>query len=76
VHLAEAVRQRAGVPIGAVGLITEAEQAEVIVRDGKADLVLLGRALLRDPYWPWRAAQALGASLKELVPPPSWRAFW
>ncbi|MBS3932922.1 MAG: NADH:flavin oxidoreductase/NADH oxidase [Truepera sp.] len=75
VHLAEAVKQRAGVLSGAVGLITEAEQAEAIVRDGKADLVLLGRALLRDPYWPLQAAQALGVSLKELVPPQYWRAF-
>lgn len=74
VPLAEAVKQRAGVLSGAVGLITEAEQAEAIVRDGKADLVLLGRELLRDPYWPLRAAQALGVNLKELAPPQYWRA--
>jgi 2,4-dienoyl-CoA reductase-like NADH-dependent reductase (Old Yellow Enzyme family) len=75
VFLAEGVRRRAQVFSGAVGLITEPAQAEAIVREGKADLVLLGRVLLRDPYWPLRAAQALGVSLEALVPPQYRRAF-
>jgi 2,4-dienoyl-CoA reductase-like NADH-dependent reductase (Old Yellow Enzyme family) len=62
VPFAEAIRGRAGVMTGAVGLITEPKQAETIVADGKADLVLLARELLRDPYWPLHAAQALGAA--------------
>ena len=45
---------------GAVGLITEAEQAEAILRSGRADVVLLARQMLRDPYWPIHAATALG----------------
>jgi 2,4-dienoyl-CoA reductase-like NADH-dependent reductase (Old Yellow Enzyme family) len=61
VELAERVRRESGVPSGAVGLITEPAQADAIVRDGRADLVLLARELLRDPHWPLRAAAALGA---------------
>jgi 2,4-dienoyl-CoA reductase-like NADH-dependent reductase (Old Yellow Enzyme family) len=60
VPFAEAIRREAGVTTGAVGLITEPEQAEEIVAAGRADLVLLGRQLLREPYWPLRAARALG----------------
>ena len=60
---AEAIRERAGVMTGAVGLITEPAQAEAIVAGGKADLVLLARQLLRDPYWPLHAAQALGVEV-------------
>jgi 2,4-dienoyl-CoA reductase-like NADH-dependent reductase (Old Yellow Enzyme family) len=44
-----------------VGLITEPAQAEAVVAGGKADLVLLAREMLRDPYWPLHAARALGA---------------
>ena len=58
---AAAIRARAGVATGAVGLITEPAQAEEIVASGQADVVLLARALLRDPYWPLHAAKALGA---------------
>ncbi|MEO3780001.1 NADH:flavin oxidoreductase/NADH oxidase [Micromonospora sp. B11E3] len=65
VPLAARIRREAGVATGAVGLIVEPEQAEQIVADGEADLVLLGRELLRDPYWPRRAATRLGAA-------PSW----
>ncbi|MEJ0010358.1 MAG: NADH:flavin oxidoreductase/NADH oxidase [Alphaproteobacteria bacterium] len=61
VPFADRIRREAGMPTGAVGLITEAEQADAIVRDGKADMVLLARAFLRDPYWALHAAQALGA---------------
>jgi 2,4-dienoyl-CoA reductase-like NADH-dependent reductase (Old Yellow Enzyme family) len=60
VPFAEAVRRETGMLTGAVGLITEPEQADEIVRSGRADLVLLGRGLLRDPYWPLHAARALG----------------
>ncbi|MDD5562806.1 MAG: NADH:flavin oxidoreductase/NADH oxidase [Thermoanaerobaculaceae bacterium] len=55
------IRREAGVASGAVGMITEPAQAEQIVATGEADAVLLARALLRDPYWPLRAAHALGA---------------
>ncbi|TAL17574.1 MAG: NADH:flavin oxidoreductase/NADH oxidase, partial [Frankiales bacterium] len=54
VPFAAAVRGGAGVPTGAVGLITEPAQAEAIVAEGKADVVLLARELLRDPHWPLR----------------------
>lgn len=64
VPLAEAVRRKADVPTGAVGLITEATQAEQVLNDGSADLVLLAREMLRDPYWPLRAAQQLGVEVK------------
>lgn len=63
VPFAERVRRDAGVPTGAVGLITEPAQADAIVREARADLVLLARELLRDPRWPLRAAHALGASV-------------
>lgn len=62
VPLAAAVRA-AGIPTGAVGLITEPEQADMILADGQADLVFLARELLRDPHWPLRAAAVLGAEV-------------
>jgi 2,4-dienoyl-CoA reductase-like NADH-dependent reductase (Old Yellow Enzyme family) len=58
---AAAIRREAGIATGAVGMITEPVQAEQIVATGEADAVLLGREMLRDPYWPLRAAHALGA---------------
>ena len=61
VPFAERVRREGGVASGAVGLITDAAQADAIVRAGRADLVLVGRESLRDPHWPLRAAKALGA---------------
>ena len=54
------IRRRTGVPTGAVGMITAPEQADHIIRSGQADLVSLAREMLRDPYWPRRAARALG----------------
>ncbi len=60
VPFAAAIRRDAGIATGAVGLITEAAQAEEVIRSGQADLVLLAREMLRDPYWPMRAAQELG----------------
>jgi len=68
VAFAERVRREAGVATGAVGRVTEAAEAEAIVRAGRADLVLLGRALLRDPHWALRAAAALGAPAPWAVP--------
>lgn len=58
-QFAERVRKEAGIPSGAVGMITDAAQAEHVLRTGQADLVLLARELLRDPYWPLNAAEAL-----------------
>ena len=60
VAFAERVRREAGIATSAVGLILEPDQAEQIIRQGRADLVLLGRQMLREPYWPQRAAKALG----------------
>jgi 2,4-dienoyl-CoA reductase-like NADH-dependent reductase (Old Yellow Enzyme family) len=63
VPFAERVRREAGIATGAVGLITEAKQADEIIRKGQADVVLLARELLRDPYWPLRAARELGHTI-------------
>ena len=60
VPFAAAIRERAGTPTGAVGLLTEPAQADAVVAEGKADIVLLARQMLRDPYWPLHAAVALG----------------
>jgi len=57
--LAARIRREVGIATGAVGLITAAAQAEQIVATGAADVVLLARELLRDPYWPMHAAQQL-----------------
>jgi 2,4-dienoyl-CoA reductase-like NADH-dependent reductase (Old Yellow Enzyme family) len=57
---AERIRREAGILTGAVGMITSPSQAEYIVAGGQADAVLLARELLRDPYWPLRAARELG----------------
>lgn len=61
VPFAAQVKREAGIATMAVGLITEAEQAERIVASGEADLVALGRAIMDDPRWAWRAAAVLGA---------------
>jgi len=64
VPFAEQVRREADVPAAAVGIITEAMQADAIIRMGQADLVLLGREFLREPYWPLKAARTLGKEKK------------
>jgi 2,4-dienoyl-CoA reductase-like NADH-dependent reductase (Old Yellow Enzyme family) len=64
---AEAIRAEAGIATGAVGMISEAVQAETILATEQADLVLLARELLRDPYWPRRAAKALDVKIKAPV---------
>ena len=61
VPFAERIRAEAGVPTGAVGMITDPEHAEKVVAGGSADAVLLARAMLRDPHWALRAADVLGA---------------
>jgi 2,4-dienoyl-CoA reductase-like NADH-dependent reductase (Old Yellow Enzyme family) len=60
VPFAERIRREAKIATGAVGMITSPAQADHILRTGQADLVFLARELLRDPYWPLHAAQALG----------------
>lgn len=69
VPFAERIRREANIATAAVGFITQPQEADAIVRHGKADLVLLARELLRDPYWPAHAAQALGQ--KDKLPPPA-----
>jgi 2,4-dienoyl-CoA reductase-like NADH-dependent reductase (Old Yellow Enzyme family) len=59
VAFAEAIRKQAGIATGAVGMITDPAQADTILATEQADLVFLARELLRDPYWPRRAAKAL-----------------
>lgn len=65
---AERIRREAGIPTAAVGLITQPMQADEIIRNGRADMVLLARELLRDPYWPLHAAQVLHH--RENIPAP------
>lgn len=72
VHLAEAVKRGCGLPTIAVGLITEARQAEAIVASGQADAIALARGILYDPRWPWHAAAELGARVP--APPQYWRS--
>jgi len=73
VEFASAIRREAKIPTGTVGMITDPAQAETIIRTGQADAVLLARELLRDPYWPRRAAQELGVKLK---PPVQYQRAW
>jgi 2,4-dienoyl-CoA reductase-like NADH-dependent reductase (Old Yellow Enzyme family) len=73
VPLAEKVRQAADIATGAVGMITDAHQANDIISQGKADIVFLARELMRDPYWPYHAARELegklGIEAKKVLPP-------
>jgi 2,4-dienoyl-CoA reductase-like NADH-dependent reductase (Old Yellow Enzyme family) len=73
---AEAVRRGAEVAVAAVGLITEPAQAQAILSEGKADMVLLARALLRDPYWPLHAAATLGRTEALGGVPPQYERGW
>jgi 2,4-dienoyl-CoA reductase-like NADH-dependent reductase (Old Yellow Enzyme family) len=59
-EFAARARREAGIASATVGLITSPEQADHVIRSGQADVVLLGRELLRNPYWPLYAARALG----------------
>ena len=73
VPLAATIRREAGVAVGAVGMISEPVQAETILASGQADVVILARELLRDPYFPRRAARALGA---EITTPRQYLRAW
>jgi len=64
VPYAEAIREGTDVPVAAVGGVTEPTHADALVRNGRADLVALGRELLRHPYWPLEAAHELGADVE------------
>lgn len=67
VPYAEAIRKEAGIATGAVGLITAPQQAEEILQNGRADLIFLGRELLRNPYWALTAAKELRTELQAPV---------
>lgn len=73
VPFAAQIRKRAGIATGAVGLIESPRQAQSIVADGAADVVLLARESLRDPYFPRRAARELGVSI---TPPDQYQRAW
>lgn len=70
---AERIKHEADIDTGAVGLITSGLQAEEILQNERADLILLGRELLRDPYWPRTAAKELG---HEITPPIQYERGW
>jgi 2,4-dienoyl-CoA reductase-like NADH-dependent reductase (Old Yellow Enzyme family) len=72
---ADLVRRGAQIPVAAVGLITEPKQAQEILTEGKADLILLARVLLREPYWGMRAAAELGR-VDALPIPPQYERGW
>ncbi|MDD5470709.1 MAG: NADH:flavin oxidoreductase/NADH oxidase [Sideroxydans sp.] len=71
VPFAERIRRETDLPTIAVGLVTEPEQAEAIIAEGRADLVAVGRGMLYDPRWPWHTAAKLGAQVS--APPQYWR---
>jgi 2,4-dienoyl-CoA reductase-like NADH-dependent reductase (Old Yellow Enzyme family) len=72
VQFAERIRKETGLLTIAVGMITEAEQAEHVVASGQADMVALARGMLYDPHWPWHAAAKLGGSVS--APRQYWRS--
>ncbi|MBP2170917.1 2,4-dienoyl-CoA reductase-like NADH-dependent reductase (Old Yellow Enzyme family) [Erwinia toletana] len=72
VPFAQAIKQQVAIPVIAVGLITQPEQAEAILQEGQADAIALARAMLYDPRWPWHAAAQLGAKVS--APPQYWRS--
>ncbi|MHB8086859.1 MAG: NADH:flavin oxidoreductase/NADH oxidase [Anaerolineaceae bacterium] len=73
VPISDAVRNKANIATATVGLITSPEHADEIIRNGRADIVLLGREFLRDAYWPLHAAKTLGVDFK--APSQYLRAF-
>lgn len=75
VPFSEAIRREVGMTTAAVGLITEPTHADELIRNEQADLVLIGRESLRDPYWPRRAARELNFDLGEAIP-PQYRRAW
>ena len=72
VHLAQEIKRHCDIPVIAVGLITDALQAEEIIAQGKADAIGIARGILYDPHWPWHAAAQLGASVE--APRQYWRS--
>jgi 2,4-dienoyl-CoA reductase-like NADH-dependent reductase (Old Yellow Enzyme family) len=72
VPFAQTVKAEVGLPTIAVGLITDAQQAEDIVAGGQADMIALARGMLYDPRWPWHAAAQLGAQVA--APRQYWRS--
>ncbi len=68
VGLAEQIRKQTGVKTMAVGVITDAHQAENIIASGQADIALMARQSIRDPYWPIHAAEELGVATKAFMP--------
>ncbi len=73
VHLATAIKEVVRAPVIAVGLITEAAQAESIVSQGQADAIAMARGILYDPRWPWRAGLELGGTV--VAPKQYWRSL-
>ena len=73
VPFASRVKAETGMPTFAVGLIRDAWQAETLLREGAADVIDIGRAMLDDPHWGWHAASALHVKeVPELVVPPQY----
>jgi 2,4-dienoyl-CoA reductase-like NADH-dependent reductase (Old Yellow Enzyme family) len=70
VPFSERIRKEVQIPTAAVGLITDPKQADDIIRSGKADIVLLARQMLREPFWPYRAAKELNISKADVAPAP------
>jgi 2,4-dienoyl-CoA reductase-like NADH-dependent reductase (Old Yellow Enzyme family) len=75
VPFSEAVRKGTGILTATVGMITDPMQTDELIRNDRADIVLLGRELLRNPYWPFNAARAVAQADKVFVPPQYWRAI-
>ncbi|MFD0587398.1 NADPH dehydrogenase NamA [Paenibacillus sp. GCM10027627] len=73
VPYSEAIRQAAEIPTAAVGLITSGLQAEEVLRNKRADLIAVGRSLLRNPFWALTAAEQLGETIEEPAP---YKGFW
>ncbi|EIT87232.1 NADH:flavin oxidoreductase [Fictibacillus macauensis ZFHKF-1] len=72
---AERIRNEASIATAAVGLITQGMQADELIRNEKADLILIGREFLRDPYWPLRAATTVH-KINDLAIPPQYARGW
>jgi len=73
VPFAARIRREAGIATAAVGLINEARQAQDILERGDADLIVMAREFLRDPYFPRRAARELGTKIE---PPEQYQRAW
>lgn len=74
VPFSETIKHGAKIPTGAVGLITSAEEAEQVLQQNKADLIFIARELLRDPYFPYRAAKQLNVDIE--APNDSYKRGW